>query len=154
MYCTRMDRVKDAIHPQSIQQILRDTMWVAGQFNVLQTCGLFNWNDCVLAEVCYGGERDEKVIRSASYASRNLPLHSVPMLDETLVNDSVLAARVAHCPHIRRRHCRNREQTAYICVPARARHDAPLAPIPMLDQSLDGRAGSCLGVSHGPNIIG
>src|SRR6266851_2392092 len=72
MYCTCMDRVKDTIHPQGIKKILRDTMRVAGQFDVLQTCDLFNLNDNVLAEVRYGSERDEKVIRAAPDVPRSL----------------------------------------------------------------------------------
>src|SRR5580704_3780713 len=72
MYCTRMDRVKDSIHPQSIKQILRGAMWVAGQFDIRQRCDLFNLKGTVLAETRYGGERDEEIIRAASYASRSL----------------------------------------------------------------------------------
>ena len=72
MHCTCMYGVKDTIHTQGIKQILRDAMWVAGQFDVLQTRDLFNLNDCVLAEVRYASERDEKVIRAAPYASCSL----------------------------------------------------------------------------------
>src|SRR3981081_1959778 len=72
MHCTCMHGVKETIHTQGIKEIFRDAMKVACPFDVLQRYGLFNLNDCVLAEVRYGSERDEKVIRAAPYVTRSL----------------------------------------------------------------------------------
>ena len=72
MHCTCVDGVKDTIHTQSVKEILRDAMRVASEFDVLQTGDFSNLNDSVFAEVRYGGERYEKVIRAAPYISRSL----------------------------------------------------------------------------------
>src|SRR4029077_13182286 len=72
MNCTRVNGFKDAIQAQGVEEIVGNALLVAGEFDVLQACDLFNLNDCVLAEVRYGGERDEEVIRAAPHVPRSL----------------------------------------------------------------------------------
>src|ERR1700733_11130176 len=72
MHCTRMHSVKDTIQTHGIKEISRDTMWVAGEFNVLQTCDVLNLKDCVFVKVRYRGKGDRKVVRAAPYVSRSL----------------------------------------------------------------------------------
>ena len=67
MHCTCMHRVKNTIHTYGVKEILRNSMWIACQFNVFQTFDLIYLKDRVFAKVRYRGERDEKVIRAAPY---------------------------------------------------------------------------------------
>src|SRR5690348_18502816 len=67
-----MHRVKNAIHTYGVEEILRNSMWVACQFNLFQICDLFNLKDCIFVKVRYRGERNEEVIRPAPYTSCSL----------------------------------------------------------------------------------
>src|ERR1700730_5235256 len=77
MHCTCMHRVKNSIHTYGVKEILRNSMWVACQFNVFQTFDPIYLKDRVFAKVRYAGERDEKLIQALPHVPRGLIYLSV-----------------------------------------------------------------------------